>query len=54
MTGQNYIGDLLSPCGNYWCRGGTVMVSDHNGGYTWDICDSCAWLAKNLTISPGV
>jgi len=43
---KNYIGDPLEPCGSYWCRGGTVMVSDGNGGSTWDICTSCAYLTK--------
>ena len=43
---KNYIGDALEPCGSVWCRGGTVMVSDHNGGYTWDICTSCEYLHK--------
>lgn len=43
---KNYIGNPLSPCGDFWCRGGTVMVSDGNGGDTWDICTSCIALAK--------
>lgn len=46
---KNYVGDPLPPCGDFWCRGGTVMVSDGSGGDTWDICTACIALAKKET-----
>lgn len=49
---KNYIGNPLSPCGDFWCRGGTVMVSDGNGGDTWDICTSCIALSKVEYVHP--